>query len=87
MTPEEIKARRTDLGLTQSELAAQLGVALDTVSRWESGTSVPESGAMLDLALKHLEMSRQITGDPAVQRALQRLAESNAELQKMLAGG
>jgi transcriptional regulator with XRE-family HTH domain len=84
MSPEEIKTRRNKLGLTQGELAERLGVAVNTVSRWELGTSAPESGPMLDLALKHLEMTRQIGADPQVQKALNRLAASRAELRKML---
>ena len=87
MLPEEIKARRNELGLTQGELAARLGVALNTVSRWELGTSAPESGPMLDLALKYLEMTQQIANDPKVQKALHRLAESKAELQRLVAEG
>lgn len=87
MLPAEIKARRNELRLTQGELAEQLGVALNTVSRWELGTSAPESGPMLDLALKYLEMTQQIANDPKVHRALNRLAESRAELQKLLAEG
>ena len=34
---EIIKARRTDLGMTQKELAVKVGVTEATVSRWESG--------------------------------------------------
>lgn len=34
---EIIRARRTDLGMTQKELAVKVGVTEATVSRWESG--------------------------------------------------
>lgn len=84
MSPEEIKTRRNKLGLTQGELAERLGVAIDTVARWESGTSAPESGPMLDLALKRLEMSEQIGADPQIQRALNQLVASRTELRKLL---
>lgn len=84
MLPEEIKTRRNKLGLTQSELAERLGVATNTVSRWELGTSEPESGPMLDLALKYLEMTSQIVADPQIQKALNRLAATRDELRKML---
>jgi transcriptional regulator with XRE-family HTH domain len=84
MSPEEIKTRRNKLGLTQGELAERLGVAVDTVARWELGTSAPESAPMLDLALKHLEMTEQISADPRIQKALNQLAASRTELRKQI---
>ena len=41
MTGEDIRREREELGLTQGELADLLGVALDTVSRWEIGQRIP----------------------------------------------
>ncbi|MBY0307933.1 MAG: helix-turn-helix domain-containing protein [Phycisphaerales bacterium] len=38
LTPEEIRACRVELGLTQSQLAASMGMAPESISRWESGT-------------------------------------------------
>ncbi|MBM2836673.1 MAG: helix-turn-helix protein [candidate division NC10 bacterium] len=38
MTPDAIYQRRQTLGLTQVQLAAQLGVDPSTVSRWECGS-------------------------------------------------
>lgn len=35
MTPDEIKRRRQELGLSQQALAEALGVARNTVVRWE----------------------------------------------------
>ena len=50
MTPEELRKWRKDNGYLQGELAAILGCALMTVSRWEVGTrSIP---SFLHLALK-----------------------------------
>jgi len=43
MTPEELKALRARLGLTQQELAEKVGVARNTINRWEMGIrSIPE---------------------------------------------
>jgi transcriptional regulator with XRE-family HTH domain len=37
MTPKQVKRIRTRLGLTQTQLAEQLGVTQNTVARWEIG--------------------------------------------------
>jgi transcriptional regulator with XRE-family HTH domain len=37
LTPAELKRLRLRLDLTQTELADQLGVARNTVTRWETG--------------------------------------------------
>ena len=39
----EIKERREALGLSQSELAAMLGLSLRTVQNYEAGTQIPRS--------------------------------------------
>jgi len=49
----DIKSIRDKLDLTQEELARKLGVSLSTVSRWETGGSMPSQLAkrrLLDLA-------------------------------------
>ncbi len=45
-----IKTARTKLGLTQEELAFQLGVTSQAVSRWESGTGLPDISMIVPLA-------------------------------------
>lgn len=53
LTGTELRARRTKLGLTQSELAEKLEVSANTVARWERDeVGIP---GMTDLALKELE--------------------------------
>lgn len=43
MVGEELKAIRTKLGLTQTQLGENLGVARNTVTRWEMGIrGIPE---------------------------------------------
>ena len=37
LLPTELRARRQRLGLSQAQLAGQLGVAANTVARWERG--------------------------------------------------
>ena len=41
MKGEEIKALRLRLGLTQTELGAEIGVHQVTVARWETGGKTP----------------------------------------------
>lgn len=43
MTPTSLKRIRRELGLTQEALAAAVGVARETVARWETGVhGIPE---------------------------------------------
>lgn len=53
MDPDEFKRLREALGLTQDQLAAELGVHRVTVARWETGEhKVPEPAARLLERLK-----------------------------------
>ena len=48
-----LKAIRTEMGLTQGELAERLGVAFATVNRWEGGLTMPQRAsreAIVELA-------------------------------------
>ena len=47
----DIKALRLRLGLTQEDVARQLGLALSTVCKWEQGVTSPSR-----LALEKIEM-------------------------------
>lgn len=53
---ELVKAIRKSMGLTQEQFAAQFGVTVATVNRWENGRAVPQPLAMKnlnELAAKH----------------------------------
>jgi DNA-binding transcriptional regulator YiaG len=50
MKPQELRKWREENGYTQDELAGILGVAMFSVSRWETGTRAIPS--FLHLALK-----------------------------------
>jgi transcriptional regulator with XRE-family HTH domain len=53
-----LRAERRRRGLTQAELASALGVAANTVARWERG-EMPTPGPMLDLAMRAIERPRR----------------------------
>ncbi len=44
---EEIKSIRQSLGITQTALAAKLGVTWRAVAYWEAGTRKPSASAMI----------------------------------------
>ena len=50
MLNENIKRLRKSKGLSQEELAVKLNVVRQTVSKWENGLSVPDSGMLIRLA-------------------------------------
>lgn len=45
-----IRARRTEAGLTQAELAERLNVSAQSVSHWERGETLPDIATLPDLA-------------------------------------
>jgi transcriptional regulator with XRE-family HTH domain len=62
MNPEEIRKKRLALGLKQDELGDKLGVARNTVSRWELGDVEPP--AYLERALRDLAREMQQADKP-----------------------
>jgi DNA-binding XRE family transcriptional regulator len=43
MTPKQIKKTRLELGYTQEDFAAQVGVRATTIYRWETGRAKPHN--------------------------------------------
>ena len=62
MTREELKALRARLGLTQDELAEKVGVARNTINRWEMGIRrIPEPVArLMDYLTKEVKTEAQL---------------------------
>ncbi len=56
-----IREYRKLMGLTQKQLAAELGVAYLTINRWENGHATPSSMAMKLLEQKLNEMAEPPT--------------------------
>jgi transcriptional regulator with XRE-family HTH domain len=64
MNKDELKQYRERIGLTQGELSKALGVANNTVSRWELGQrSIPE---FLPLALETIERRLSTVGSESI---------------------
>lgn len=67
MTPDELKAARAQLGLTQSEFARAFQVSPRAVGGWEQGErngrphAIPKAVALLvRIALKHPTVRREL---------------------------
>lgn len=61
VTPDELRARRAALGMTQEQLAAALGVDRVSVARWEADPTTANSRqapAILEPALRSIESER-----------------------------
>lgn len=50
MLHTNIQNLRKSHGLSQEDLAAQLHVARQTISKWERGLSIPDSGMLIELS-------------------------------------
>ncbi|WP_288229520.1 helix-turn-helix domain-containing protein [uncultured Faecalicoccus sp.] len=50
MLSENIKNLRTSKGLSQQELATQLNIVRQTLSKWENGLSVPDADMLIRLS-------------------------------------
>ena len=50
MLNENIKAIRKSKGLSQQELAIKLNVVRQTISKWETGMSVPDSDMLISIS-------------------------------------
>lgn len=78
MLNENIKAQRKAKGLTQEELATKLNVARQTLSKWETGLSVPDAEMLVRIA-EVLDVSvNELLGESCT-------SESNNDSLKILA--
>lgn len=60
---EKVKAARTELQMTQAELAEKTGVSLRTILAYEKGEKNPRQATLLALA-KVLQVSTKFLSDP-----------------------
>lgn len=78
MLNENIKAVRKSKGLSQQDLAAKLNVVRQTVSKWETGLSVPDSDLLIALSEALETPVSTLLGETVV--------ESEADAVKALSG-
>lgn len=96
MSPKEIgaflKQLRNEKGITQEKLAEILGVSGRTVSRWETGTNLPDLSILVQISeYYHVEMKEILNGerkggnmDKELKETLLKVADYN-ELEKQRA--
>ncbi|MBV9601660.1 MAG: helix-turn-helix domain-containing protein [Chloroflexi bacterium] len=66
MRPRHLRERRQSLGLSQADLGRTLGVARNTVARWERGELEIRHPELVSLALDRLARQPETRADPAV---------------------
>lgn len=64
MLNENIKAMRKAKGLSQEELAVRLNVVRQTVSKWETGLSVPDADLLISLSEQLDTSVSALLGEP-----------------------
>lgn len=78
MTADELKARRKELGLSQTKLAEAIGVTQHTVSRWEEGKIKLTAPRSLWLDVEMAKLKRK-PGRPPAKRRRQASREAASE--------
>ena len=68
MISENLKRLREEAELTQSEVAKELNISAQSVSKWETDASVPELGKLVRLGqVFGVSLDELIKGEPAVE--------------------
>jgi transcriptional regulator with XRE-family HTH domain len=76
MTPEALRNRRLQLGLSQGALARALSVARNTVARWERGDLQIRHPELIQMAVDRLATEKQLASD--MQSQTERTQHSDA---------
>jgi DNA-binding transcriptional regulator YiaG len=77
LQPKEISFLRTEMGLTQAQLAALVGKDAQTVGRWERGETAPEQSHEMIIRMRALEH----IGDelPSIEELARRTVKASVE--------
>ena len=68
---------RKEKGLTQEQFAEQMGVARRTVSRWETGSNMPDMDILIDLSdLYEVDLREILSGERKSEHMDQELKET-----------
>ncbi|MBO5006480.1 MAG: helix-turn-helix transcriptional regulator [Clostridia bacterium] len=81
MLNENLKILRKKKGLSQEELALQLCVVRQTVSKWEKGLSVPDSEMLIKIAEEFDTTVASLLGEPVSEESGNELAAIAAKLE------
>ena len=81
MLSENIKAIRKSKGLSQQELAIKLNVVRQTVSKWENGSSVPDSEMLISLSEALETPVSTLLGETVVETAAEDLKAISEKLE------
>ena len=75
---EFIQRSRKEKGWTQKELAEQIGVSDKTISKWENGNSVPDTGILASLCeVLEISVNELISGEKLPSEDYTKKAEEN----------
>ena len=76
-TGKFLQELRKEKGLTQEQLAEQMGVARRTVSRWETGSNMPDMDILIELSdLYAVDLHEILSGERKRERMNQELKET-----------
>ncbi len=79
--PEKLYTLRKKSGLSQEQLAEQLGVSRQAISKWESGQSVPESDKLIVISNYFKVSLDYLLKEDDEQQAISEISRSNNSLQ------
>ncbi len=76
-TGKLLQELRKEKGLTQEQLAEQTGVARRTVSRWETGSNMPDLDILIELSdLYNVDLREILSGERKSERMNEELKET-----------
>ena len=73
-----IKSQRTELNMTQKDLAEKIGCTDKAISRWETGKGMPDSSFLVPLSdILGITVNELLTGEKISEEAFTQKSEDN----------